>query len=81
VSGRDLSSCKSCQAPILWAKSFAGNSMPLDATATPGGQWQVDERGIAYTDKSAPLGHVSHFATCPDAKRFKKPVTAGQSRG
>lgn len=68
---RDLSPCKGCGAPILWAKSQAGNSMPLDATATPGGQWQV-ENGIAFTDKSKPTGHVSHFATCPKRDSFRK---------
>lgn len=69
----NLTPCKGCGAPIRWAKSIAGNTMPLDAAATPGGQWQIDERGIAYTDKSNPEGHVSHFATCPKRDSFRKP--------
>jgi hypothetical protein len=60
-----MSTCRSCGAEIVWAKSEAGRAMPFDAK--PETRWtlsrdRTDER-IARTVPT----FVSHFATCPNA--------------
>lgn len=59
------STCKSCNAPIIWIK-FNGKNHPIDAAPRTGfrknlvGEWekvQIQE---------------SHFATCPDAAKHRK---------
>ena len=70
--------CRSCQAPILWAKSASGSSVPLNADPVPAGNIALRSDGIAiYLRKGeappagAPL-HVSHFATCPNAGAHRR---------
>jgi hypothetical protein len=43
---------EACRAVVLWARTPAGRTMPLDRDGT------------------------SHFATCPDAARFRRRRTA-----
>lgn len=78
--------CRSCQAPIVWAVSEAGNPIPIDPTPQDGGNLILEERTRqdgrgTYTvarlrdplfDSST--CHVSHFVTCPNAahRRGKK---------
>ena len=58
------SECRSCGAPVIWVKTKAGKNMPVDyATFNPG------DRPVYDADK----GHISHFATCPDADKHRKP--------
>lgn len=56
-----MSKCRSCQAPIRWIRTAVGKPMPLDFAPSPNGNVRHD--GEMYT---------SHFATCPDAKRWRK---------
>jgi hypothetical protein len=46
---------------MVWLKTDAGRSMPVDAVTV--------EPGDETFDKSR---HISHFATCPEADRFRK---------
>lgn len=46
--GASISKCSGCDADIVWIKTAAGKSMPVDGDGTP------------------------HWATCPNAKDFKK---------
>ena len=39
--------CRSCQAPILWAKSASGSSVPLNADPVPAGNIALRSDGIA----------------------------------
>ena len=64
-SGRQL--CKSCGAPIVWGRTEAGKYMPLDEKEVM--YWKLDNFGRLSTDK----GRTSHFATCPQANRHRKP--------
>lgn len=73
-------SCRSCKAKIFFAPTPAGKSVPLDALPAGNGNYEIDEDGIARAltkerrdelEKGTPL-YISHFATCPDAKRYKK---------
>ncbi len=58
---RRIVRCSSCRARIIWFKTAAGKNMPVDAdTVEPG-----DEEYF-------PPRHISHFATCPNAKNHRK---------
>lgn len=59
---RRISRCRSCRAEIIWFKTATGKNMPVDAhTVRP----EDDEMDL---DR-----HVSHFSTCPDAGRHRRP--------
>lgn len=53
--------CRSCNAEIVWLKTKAGKSMPVDAATVKPGDTEF-EHGR----------HMSHFGTCPQAKRWSK---------
>ena len=53
--------CKSCGKEIVFLRTDRGNSIPVDKETVDA----VDE----YFDKDR---HVTHFSTCPDAKKFRK---------
>lgn len=55
------SKCRACGASIHWLKTSTGRTMPVDSAT-------VVE---ADTHFESPR-HVSHFATCPEADRFRK---------
>ena len=59
---RRITPCKACRARIIWLKTASGKNMPVDAdTVRP-----ADEIYDAAK-------HISHFATCPAAEKFRKP--------
>lgn len=61
MSKHQIKPCKGCGADIVWMKTTAGKSMPVDA--------ETVEVGDEVFDK----GHnVSHFATCKKADQFRK---------
>lgn len=56
--------CRSCGKPVVWFRTKAGKRMPVDAETTKptDAEHQLD------------LGrHVSHFSTCPEADKWRKP--------
>lgn len=74
--------CRSCGAPILWAISLAGILSPIDPIPVANGNVALDldrDPPLATFDsaktreqKAAPgPRYLSHFATCPDAKKWK----------
>ena len=77
--------CRACGARILWLKTTKGKNMPVDpgvirfhAAGGPETFVTVNgkvERGARSTT-GAELGYISHFATCPEADRFRKKETA-----
>lgn len=75
------SSCGSCGAAIVWATTQAtGTRIPLNATPIVGGNIELKD-GIAWylAKSSLPSGlplYVSHFATCPNAKKHRKSSAA-----
>lgn len=59
--GGGSSKCRSCGAPIVWFKTSAGKKIPVDAAT------------VEPEDQQLQLPrHVSHFATCPDADKFRR---------
>jgi len=79
--------CRSCGAKILWAVTEKGKRMPLDAEPSEAGniflQHRPNQNPLAvYTTeeqrkatKGTLMEHrlfTSHFATCPQAKKWRK---------
>lgn len=79
-----MTRCRSCKAPILWARTERGKNMPLDAEPyvgpEPGGLFVLRE-----PDEPKPLAvavppgafpdephYRSHFATCPHAADHRR---------
>lgn len=79
-----MSKCRSCGAEIIWIKTFSGKRMPVDAEKIPfyageGEELFVTAGGAVVhgtragaEDEHTYTGYISHFATCPDAERFRK---------
>jgi hypothetical protein len=67
--------CRSCGAPIIWAKTKNDKTIPLDATPTADGNLLLVDgvaRAPEVTDDVPFLQYKSHFATCPDAESFRR---------
>ena len=68
--------CKSCGRPVEWAKTVKGTAMPLDVEATPDGNL-VLVAGVARIrrpdDGDACEPRRSHFASCPQAGKWRRP--------
>ncbi len=84
---RSIRKCTGCNAPIVWAETSTGRAMPVDADPVPDGnvllfptidrKWLAVVLGADEAQASRSERHKSHFATCPVASRFRKPVKAG----
>lgn len=69
-----MSICRSCGAPILWGVTDQGRRMPLDPTAMSEGVRFTFTEGVLIERVEGELfGHVSHFATCPNAAEHRRP--------
>lgn len=74
----EISTCRSCSAPIVWARTSSEKLMPVDPEPTPDGnlvlfrdyadEWRVQVVGGA-DDRPR---HRPHFATCPDAEGWRR---------
>lgn len=69
--------CHSCGAPIVWVHTEAGKRMPIDPEPVDGGNLILDRRDgprvtVATEGNLPPCGYVSHFATCPQAGKWRK---------
>lgn len=61
------STCKWCQAPIVWALTPEGSRIPLDAKI------RLVAVFVGGTDVVEFVrGRESHFATCPEADKHRK---------
>jgi hypothetical protein len=76
-----MSACRSCQAIIIWARTFDDTRMPLDAEPCPEGNVRLfgDGRARVLTndERFAAIEcgqrlYRSHFATCPNAKAHRR---------
>ena len=63
--------CKACQKEIVFLGTRSGKTMPVDVDSLP----PVDKRSITENipvEFDAKRGHISHFATCPEANSFRR---------
>ena len=80
----NTSTCKGCGAPIVFVKSALGKYIPCDAQlvryrANPYGKDMVVVEGegavrcdLEFEGLPTGMARISHFATCPQAKQFRK---------
>ena len=68
-----MSECRSCGATVIWAQTESGKWMPLDAVPVVGGTLWLDGKNVkAGKPSETTKAYVSHFATCPQAGRWRK---------
>jgi hypothetical protein len=79
--------CRSCGAPIMWARTVKGKLIPLDFEPVTGGNIHlrdtevangrvvtyahVEAAGTAQLFDDGEPAYVAHFTTCPDADRWR----------
>ena len=82
-----MAKCKGCGASIIFIKTSNGKNIPCDAGSvtywankgakgkivTPNGE-VISCEFSGDIDKATGIGHVPHWATCPEAGRFKKKI-------
>lgn len=78
------SKCRGCGAPIVWITTPAGRSMPCDAVMVSfhptldGKDKVVTTHGavvsgnIVSSTEATDIDYRPHWATCPQARSFKK---------
>ncbi len=89
-----MTTCRSCGAPIRWAKTAAGKRMPLDVEPTRDGNVQLgwvggEQVAIVLTREADRAGclvdgiplYLSHFVTCPDSAALRRPSGPRTSGG
>lgn len=64
--------CKSCEAPIEFARTAKGSRIPLDIASHPKANIIVDELGIARVVGEGNGVRISHFVTCPNAAKHRR---------
>jgi hypothetical protein len=67
--------CRSCRARIVWMLSDTVKHVPLDE----GFRIVAVASGHGDDHVSFVHGHESHFATCPDASKWRRSAGAKQS--
>jgi len=72
--------CSTCGAEVIWARTVTGRLMPVDPEPVPGGNIEL----IKPNDPREPLEahvvtpwfgekrHVSHFVGCPQADQHRR---------
>lgn len=64
--------CRSCHAPIIWAKTKTGKRIPLDPKPVIGGNLVLIDGVVGVTPPSHNVErYTSHFATCPNADEHR----------
>ena len=76
MSGYRIEKCRGCGADVVWARHFTtGRSAPIDPEPVDGGNVALwpDDAVYSIPKKGALSGplRTSHFATCPQAGRFR----------
>ena len=70
----NFSSCRSCGAQILWAITPSGKKMPLNVSQnTNSGNVRLRSDGVAIVGPPGSGSYYSHFVTCPQAGRHRRP--------
>lgn len=77
--------CKSCAAPIEWARTQKGHRIPLDPTPSETGNILLQDGIAVVIDAQSREGidartlRTSHFASCPDADQHRQHRRRGRA--
>ena len=79
-SNHEIVHCRSCGAPMFFARTPKGKMIPLDRDPHPDGNIQFTEKGVVFLSREAVQAgrllhstrYLSHFATCPNSKQHRK---------
>ena len=75
-----LSECRSCHAPIIWATTRSGKAIPLSVstirTDEQGQRWALTHSvsTIRTDEQEGQRWALTHFADCPSAAQHRNPV-------
>lgn len=81
---RKTSTCRGCGQEIIFIKTTKGKTVPVNPDGVyfmPAGGPKtyvtidgevIRGRDPIFGDKGTMIGYISHFATCPEANRFRK---------
>lgn len=64
--------CKSCGAEIFWRTTPNGRQIPIDTQKTIGGNIVLIGETSCEVTRPGAGEYVSHFASCPNAKKYRK---------
>lgn len=72
--------CRSCGAPILWAETVKGRSIPIDVQPVHDGNIRLEQRDALPPLAIVLTGQIennmqrfrSHFASCPNAAQHRR---------
>lgn len=81
----EITTCRTCDARILWGRTINAKSIPLDAEPNPAGNCLIDRTGIVTVNTGdwTPIGstrHHAHHSTCPNPIRTPKGTDDGPAR-
>jgi hypothetical protein len=70
-----MTTCQSCGAPITWGITREGKRIPIDEMpSAKGNLLKMECENVRVASVVDPPGErwVSHFATCPQAKTWRR---------
>lgn len=87
--------CRACGADIMFIKTVAGRTMPVNAKSVRFAKGSGTEVFVlpngeivhgtslqeGQADPNEMIGYTSHFATCPQAYKFRKPRKSERKKG
>lgn len=69
--------CKKCNAQIYYLETHSGAHIPVNADSISERQKSGIIGGFKILFDPKKEKHITHFATCPFADKFRKPKTKG----
>jgi hypothetical protein len=75
-----MGACRTCHAPVLWAKTIKGRTIPVDPTPVPDGNLIVEHRDgkgspvfrvLRKGEPTAADRYRTHFESCPNADQHR----------
>lgn len=68
-----MNTCRSCHAPVIWAKTTTGKDIPLNPVPVVGGNLDLVDGVARYVQPSSGVKlYTSHFTDCPQANSHRR---------
>jgi len=72
-----VSNCKSCLHAIIFTRTKTGSLLPVNVESLTGEEIAKYKSGEEITFRYGT--HISHFATCPEASKFRKKESTNEA--